>query len=70
MAKIISVSDDVFDVLKRMKGDKSYSVAIRKLIEKEKNKESVLSFFNKGGISESEMKNIKEEWKRWNKKSA
>jgi len=68
MSKLINVSDDVYEKLKRMKGSESYSVVIRGLLRKRSNKESILSFAGKGGIDEKEIKKMKKEWRRWSEK--
>jgi len=70
MSKIISVSDDVYEKMKRMKGENSYSVLIRNLFEKKSNKEKILEFYGKGGIDEKRIKELKKYWKRWTEKYA
>ena len=42
MSKIISVSDEVYEKLKVMKGNESFSYVLRKILKKETNKEEVL----------------------------
>ena len=68
MAKLVSISDDVYDALTRMKGSDSFSKVIRVLIEKTGNKEKVLSFFGKGGIDEKKIGELKPMWKKWSEK--
>ncbi len=65
MSQIISVSDDVYTELKRLKGKDSYSTVIRSLMIKKSNKENVLAFFGKGGIDEKKVKELSHLWKRW-----
>ncbi len=70
MAKIISISNKLYEKLTKMKGDKSYSVTIEGLIEESNNKERLLSFFGKGGVDEKKVKAVRGEWKKWSKKFA
>ena len=65
MAHLVHLSDDVYETLKKMKGRESYSVAIRKLINKETNKNKVLSFFGRGGIDKEKIKELSGGWKKW-----
>jgi predicted CopG family antitoxin len=65
MARLIHVSDDVYGLLTKMKGKKSYSVVIRELAEHKSNKEKVLSFFGKGGIDAAKVKELSAGWKKW-----
>ena len=50
MSRIISISDDVYQILTRLKNKDSYSKIIRNLLSKETNKEKLLVFFGKGGV--------------------
>ncbi|MDO8642525.1 MAG: antitoxin VapB family protein [Candidatus Woesearchaeota archaeon] len=68
MSKLISVSDDVYTTLKEMKGEESYSVAIRKLFTPKSNKEKILSFYGKGGIDKEMIKEVQKSWKQWSEK--
>lgn len=70
MAKIISVADDVYENLTKIKGKDSYSVLIREMISKKTNKDKVLSYFGKGGIDEKKIKELRKEWKKWSEKYA
>ncbi|HLD04656.1 MAG TPA: antitoxin VapB family protein [Candidatus Nanoarchaeia archaeon] len=68
MAKLINVSDDVYDTLKSLKGKESYSVVIRRLLGNRSNKEKLLSFFGSRLVDEKEVASLKEGWKRWSEK--
>ena len=70
MAKIISISDDVYRSLTVLKGKESYSNLIRKLVKRKTNKDKILEFAGRGGIDENEVKKIREEWKKWSGKYA
>lgn len=66
MPKTISISDDVYEKLSRIKGDKSFSEIIRELIGKKGNTE-ILSLAFKTR-DEEEIEKLKEEIKsveRW-----
>ena len=65
MSQIISVSDDVYHTLKRLKGKESYSVVIRELLSTKSNKEKVLGLFGKGGVDEAKVKELNPLWKKW-----
>ncbi len=65
MSQIISISDDVYETLKRLKGKESYSVAIRGLLKSTSNKEKVLGLFGKGGVDETKVKELSPLWKKW-----
>ena len=68
MAKLINVSDDVYDTLKSLKGKESYSVVIRRLLGNRSHKEKLLSFFGSRLVDEKEVASLKEGWKRWSEK--
>jgi len=68
MAKIISISNDVYESLTKMKGKNSYSVTIRKLIVNESNKDRLLEFFGKGGMDVKKIKELDKSWKKWTQK--
>ncbi|MEK6962794.1 MAG: antitoxin VapB family protein [Nanoarchaeota archaeon] len=68
MAKLINVSDDVYNTLKGLKGKESYSVVIRQLLQGHSNKEKVLSFFGRGGVDAKAVAELKEGWKKWSEK--
>ena len=70
MSQIISISDDVYNVLKKMKGKESYSVVIRKLIHKTSNKEKILKFFGSGGIDNKKLKELNKMWGKWTEEYA
>lgn len=65
MSQIISVSDDVYTSLKKLKGKESYSVVIRGLLATKSNKENVLGLFGKGGLDEARIKELNPLWKKW-----
>ena len=68
MSQIISVSDDVYKELTRIKGKESYSSVIRVLVAKKSNKEKILSFFGRGGIDEKKVKELTSHWSKWSEK--
>ncbi|MBI2449706.1 antitoxin VapB family protein [Candidatus Pacearchaeota archaeon] len=70
MAKIISISDDVYRSLTVLKGKESYSNLIRKLVKRKTNKDKILEFAGTGGMDENEVKKIREEWRKWSGKYA
>lgn len=70
MAKIISISNEVYDKLKELKEEKSYTDVIKILLSKRTNKEEILNFAGKGGFKEKEFKFLKKEWKKMSKKYA
>ena len=66
MGKTITISDDVYMELVRLKGDKSFSEVIRSLLKKESNIEVLLIGF--GTRNEEETKELKKELedaKKW-----
>ncbi len=65
MTEIISISDDVYASLTKIKGKDSYSYVIRKLLTEKTNKDSLMEFFGKGGIDESKVKELSKGWKKW-----
>ena len=67
MSKIISVSDEVYELLRRMKGEKSFRVVIKDLAGRS-NKERVLSFAGMLSDEEAEdlKKSVEESRKRFN----
>ena len=62
MTKTISISDDVYDLLVKIKGKKSFSEVIRDLIKKEGNFELLMIAFGTRNKEEAEEleKEIKE----------
>jgi len=70
MAKIISVADDVYKELKRLKGKESYSKIIRKLFLRKTNKEEIMGFFGKGGVDPKKLKELDHLWRKWSEEYA
>lgn len=70
MAKIISVADDVYENLSKIKGKDSYSVLIRKFLIKGNNTEEFLKFAGKVNIDERKVNELKKGWKKWSEKYA
>ncbi|MBS3148355.1 hypothetical protein J4219_05705 [Candidatus Woesearchaeota archaeon] len=70
MARIISVSDDVYAHLTKLKGKESYSKAIRELIATKSNKEHILNFFGKGGVDAKKVKELDGSWRKWSEEFA
>ncbi|PIN90147.1 antitoxin [Candidatus Pacearchaeota archaeon CG10_big_fil_rev_8_21_14_0_10_32_14] len=69
MSKIISVSDEVYEVLTKLKGNKSYTVVIKSMMKENSNKERILSFAGCDIINKTEIEEIKKGWKGWKEKS-
>ncbi|HIH43173.1 TPA: hypothetical protein HA246_06025 [Candidatus Woesearchaeota archaeon] len=70
MSRLISVSDDVYSKLTKLKGKDSYSVILRRLIVPSSNKEKILQFFGTGGVDEEKVKELKIGWKKWSDRYA
>ena len=70
MARLISVTNEVYASLTQLKGDESFSKTILTLISGTSNKERLLSFFGKGGIDAKKIEELKPLWHRWSKKYA
>ncbi|HLC31821.1 MAG TPA: antitoxin VapB family protein [Candidatus Nanoarchaeia archaeon] len=70
MSKLINVSDEIYETLKKLKGSESFSIAIKKVLEKRSNKEHLLSFFGKGGIDEKKVEEAVSYVRKWSKKYA
>lgn len=68
MTKIISVSDDVYEKLKALKGRDSFSMVIRFLIKNSSNKEKILSFVGKGDFDDKRLEELRKGWKKWSEK--
>ena len=68
MSQLISIADDVYTSLSKIKGEKSYSEVIRDLFLVNGNKAQVLSFFGKGDIDKEKIKQLHQDWKRWSEK--
>ena len=65
MAKLIMVADDVYAELKARKGKDSFSVAIRNALGRKTNRDALLEFAGRGGVSEKKVKELGKEWKKW-----
>ncbi len=65
MSQLISVSNDVYLTLKKLKGKESYSVVIRGLLTTKSNKERILQLFGRGGVDETKLKELNPLWKKW-----
>ena len=70
MARLISVTNEVYASLTQLKGGESFSKTILKLISETSNKERLLSLFGKGGIDAKRIEELKPLWHRWSKKFA
>ncbi|MBU0906541.1 MAG: hypothetical protein KKD18_02320 [Nanoarchaeota archaeon] len=71
MSKLINVSDEVYEELKRRKRDSSFSVVITRLLKAgESNKERILAFAGSNCIDEKKVNDSKKEWKKWSKRYA
>lgn len=70
MAKLISVSNEVYETLTKLKGENSYSETIKVLFAQKSNKQKLLSFFGRGGIDDKRMKQGEAVWKAWSKECA
>ncbi len=70
MSKLINISDDVYEKLRMMKAQQSYSEVLRMLLEKRSNKEAVLSAFGKGGVSKQKVAKARTYLKTWSKRYA
>jgi len=68
MAKIISVSNKIYEELTKMKGNESYSILIDRLISEKSNKIKILSFFGTKCVDKKKIKELKGGWKDWSKK--
>jgi predicted CopG family antitoxin len=67
MTKIISLSDNAYKELKKIKSNKSFSEVILS-IAKTTNKGKVLEFFGVGGIDMEKIKKLDKAWKKWSQK--
>ncbi len=70
MSKLISISDEIYGSLTKMKKDESYSQIIKKLLENRTNKQSILTFFGKGGLDKDKIKELNKAWSKWSEKYA
>lgn len=66
MSKLISVADDIYEMLRAMKAQQSYSEVLRPILKKVSNQHKILACAGKGGINKDALKNLKEGWKKWN----
>ena len=70
MSKLINVSDEIYKILYSLKGNESFSLAIKKLIETKSNKDFILSCAGKGSFSRERIKDVKKGWNKWSEKYA
>ena len=70
MSKLINVSNEIYERLASLKGEESYSLVIKKLLEQGTNKEKVLQLYGKNGIDERKIGELKKGWKKWSAKYA
>ena len=56
MASKISVSDEVYNLLTKIKGKDSYSKVIKILLENKSNKSKILEFYGSGGIDKKKLR--------------
>ena len=70
MSKLINISNETYKKLSEMKGEESFTIIIKKLLERKNNTEKVLSFAGKRVIDEKEILKLKEGWKIWTEKYA
>ena len=68
MAKLIHVSDDVYEGLTLLKGKESYSHVIRKLLSQKRMKEKFLMFYGKGGVESTKVQELRSLWSKWSEK--
>ncbi len=68
MAKLIHVSDDVYEGLTLLKGKESYSQVIRKLLSQKRLKEKFLTFYGKGGVESAKVQELRSLWSKWSEK--
>jgi len=60
MVKVISISDDVYEKLKKLKGDKSFSEVLMEMLNNERGNPEILQKYF-GILSEEEAKKIEDE---------
>ena len=70
MSKLINISDELYKRLYILKGNESFSVAIKKLIDRKSNKDLILSFAGSGSFNKERLKDIKKGWAKWSEKYA
>lgn len=70
MSHIISVSDEIYEKLTKLKHTASYSEVIKHLLEHKKdNKHRIMELAGKTDFDEAKLDHIKKGWKRWSGKS-
>ena len=72
MSKLINISNNLYDRLKAMKGDESFTIVIENLVEKKtkSNKEAILNCAGKSSFNDKRLKELKKGWGKWNEKYA
>jgi len=70
MSRLINVSDELYEKLRNMKGERSFTFVIMNLLGDKSNKEEVLKRFGKGDVDEKRMKELRRGWKKWSEKYA
>ncbi len=66
MPKTITISDDVYEELKRIKGSRSFSDVIRSLLRKKSNAEILMiAFGTRSEVEADELKREVEEVGKW-----
>jgi len=60
MVKVISITDDVYEKLKELKGNKSFSEVLKEMLSNEKGNPDILKKYF-GILSEEEAKELEEE---------
>ena len=68
MSRLINVSDELYEKLRNMKGERSFTFVIMNLLGDKSNKEEVLKRFGKGDVDEKRMKELRRGWKKWSEK--
>ena len=68
MAKLIHVSDDVYEGLTLLKGKESYSHVIRTLLIQKTAKKKLLTFYGKGGVESAKVQELRGLWTKWSEK--
>jgi len=68
MSRLINVSDELYEKLRNMKGDRSFTFVIKSLFHEKSNKDEVLKRFGKGDVDEKRMKELKKGWKKWSER--
>lgn len=74
MAKTIMISNHLYEELKRMKRQESFTQFIHKILEKTRERKTIKNVFKFFGALEGDteypeiQKNLKKEWAAWSKK--